>query len=77
MNKFYAVFLVARQIGGEYIFIRSEKAFTTPEKATNHLENLKSQYVKDDKNVPVKLMTPNGEVECLCEIGVFDIIIEE
>ena len=32
---------------------------------------------KDGKNVPVKIMTPNGEVECLGEIGVFEITVED
>lgn len=77
MNKFFAVFLVARQINGEYVLIRSEKAFRTPEKANEYLQQLKSQYVNGDKTLPVKIMTPNGEVECYCEIGVFDILVED
>lgn len=77
MEKSYAIFLVARQVGGEYVFIRFEKAFKSSEKANAYLQTLKSQYTQGDKNIPVKIMTPNGEVECMCEVGVFDIITEE
>lgn len=77
MDPIYAVFLVARQINGEYVFVKFEKAFKNSTKAGECLQNLKSQYTKDGQNVPVKIMTQNGEVDCMCEVGIFDITVEE
>jgi hypothetical protein len=77
MEPIYAVFLVARQINGEYVFIKFEKAFKTPNQAGEYLQNLKAQYTKNGQNVPVKIMTPNGEVDCMCEVGIFDINVEQ
>lgn len=74
----YAVITVARQIDGEYVFIKTEKAFKSAKKADDLLRFLKKQYVDEEgKWKPQKVVTPQGEANCQCEVGVFEIEIEE
>lgn len=75
-EKIFHVIMVARQIDGEYVFIRSEKAFKDSDRANNFMQTLKDQYMKDGKTVPVMLMTPHGDIPCNCEIGIFEVKIE-
>jgi uncharacterized membrane protein len=73
----FCVLTVARQIHGEYILIKTERAFTTQEKANELLYVLKAQYTKDGKAVPITVTTEHGEIACHCEIGVFEVDLEE
>lgn len=76
--KLYAVITVARQIDGEYVFIKTEKAFRSAEKADGLLKNLKKQYATEDgKWRPQLISTQNGEATCQCEVGIFEIEVEE
>jgi 3-deoxy-D-manno-octulosonic acid (KDO) 8-phosphate synthase len=77
MGKIFAVITVARQIQGEYVFIRTEKGFEQASKADELLNIKKSQFAgPDGKPMPIKITTPHGEAECLCEVGVFEIETE-
>ena len=74
----YAVITVARQIDGEYVFIKTEKAYKSAKKADDHLKSLKQQYVdKDGKWKPQLISTAQGEATCQCEVGIFEIEIDE
>ncbi|RDJ35247.1 MAG: hypothetical protein DWQ19_10560 [Crenarchaeota archaeon] len=73
----FVVFTVARMIDGEYVFVKSERAFKTKEKADELLHVLKAQYVKDGKAVPINMQTEHGEVSCLCEIGAAEVELED
>lgn len=74
----HCVLTVARMIDGEYIFIKTERAFKESSKANDLMQVLKSQYTsKEGKTIPVVLMTPHGEVSCHCEIGVFEVNLED
>lgn len=76
--KLYAVITVARQIEGEYVFIKTEKAFKSAEKADALLKTLKNQYVdKEGKWKPQLITTNNGEATCQCEVGIFELDLEE
>jgi hypothetical protein len=78
MKKVYAVITVARQIEGEYVFIKTDKAFSSAEKADSLLKSLKSQFVdKEGKWKPQLISTPNGEATCQCEVGIFELELEE
>lgn len=78
MKKVYAVITVARQIDGEYVFIKTEKAFVSAQKADAMLKSLKNQYVTDDgKWKPQVVSTGQGDATCQCEAGVFEIEIDE
>lgn len=77
MEKLYAVITVARQVEGEYVFIKTEKAFKSAKKADEALKGLRSQFVTEDgKWKPQLLSTPQGDVTCQCEAGVFEIEVD-
>lgn len=75
-NTVYLILNIARQIDGEYVFVRPERAFVKKEMADELLQLLKSQSLKDGVQIPVNLMTPHGEVQCYMEVGVFEIKVE-
>ena len=76
--KAYAVITVARQIEGEYVFIKTEKAFLSAEKADKYLNNIKSELITNEgKWKPQLISTPNGQAMCQSEVGIFEIEIEE
>ena len=74
MEKFYALITVGRQVDGEYVFIKTEKAFKSAQKADAMLKILKAQYVTEDgKWKPQIISTSQGDATCQCEVGVFEI----
>lgn len=76
--KVYAVITVARQVEGEYVFIKTEKAFKSAQEADGLLKTLKSQYVTDDgKWKPQMISTVQGDAMCQCEVGVFELELAE
>lgn len=78
MEKLYAVITVARQVDGEYVFIKTEKAFESAQKADLLLRELKMKYVTEDgKWKPQVVSTSQGEATCQCEVGVFEIEVEK
>jgi len=77
MKTIYAVITVARQIEGEYVFIKTEKAFSSAEKADKLLKSLKKNYVTEEgKWKPQLISTQNGEASCQCEVGIFEIEVD-
>lgn len=78
MEKLFAVITVARQVEGEYVFIKTEKAFASAKKADDFLKTLKAQYVSEDgKWKPQNISTQQGDVICMCEVGVFELEVVE
>lgn len=76
--KVYAVITVARQVDGEYVFIKTEKAFKSAQKADECLKKIKNNTVAPDgKWMPQKIETQNGEAICQCEVGVFELDLED
>jgi hypothetical protein len=69
MNIF-AILSVARQVQGEYVCIKAEKAFLTATKAEEHANKLSKQFAET-------ISTPVGPIECVCERGVFELDVEE
>ena len=77
-NKLFCVITVARQIDVEYVFIKTEKAFKSAKKADALLKSLKNNYVTTEgKWNPQVISTPGGDATCQCEVGVFEIEVEE
>ena len=75
--KIFAVITVARQVDGEYIFIKTEKGFASGEKADQYLNSLKNQYATPDgKWKPQLIQTASGEATCQCEVGIFELEVE-
>lgn len=78
MQKLFAVVTVARQVEGEYVFIKTERAFKSAQKADSFLRSLKTQYATPDgKWKPQQVSTPQGDAICMCEAGVFEIEVDE
>lgn len=78
MSKVFAVITVARQVEGEYVFIRTEKAFKSAQKADALLKGLKNQFVTPEgKWKPQQVSTPQGDAVCMCEVGVFEIEVDD
>lgn len=78
MDKIFAAITVARQVEGEYVFIKTEKAFRSAKKADDMIKMLKAQYVTPEGRwKPQQVSTPQGEVVCMCEAGVFEIEVDD
>ena len=76
--KVYAIITVARQVDGEYVFIKTEKAFRSVEKADKYLKQIKSTLVdQNGKWKPQLISTPSGEAVSQSEVGIFELDIEE
>lgn len=67
---------IARQIDGEYVFVKIEGAFTDALKAEVLMQNLKKNMLKDGKVVPTVVNVNNEKIECLMEIGAFETELE-
>lgn len=70
MKKVFCIISVARQVQGEFICIKPEKAFTQASKADEYAKNLSKTYAES-------IQTPNGLINCICERGVFEITVED
>lgn len=77
-EKLFAVITVARQVEGEYVFIKTEKAFRQAGKADALLKKLKAEYVAENGAINiVEIATPQGDAKCFCEVGAFEIDLED
>lgn len=75
--KVFAVISIGRQILGDLVVIRTEKAFKQASKADSYVNKLRQEQTVDGKAKPIKISTPQGEVNCVCEVGAFEIEIED
>jgi len=76
--KVFVVITISRQIEGEYVFIKTEKAFTRASKAEELAKKLKSNFVDSEGKIkPVRIATSDGEAVCMGEIGIFDVELED
>lgn len=77
-QKIFCVITVARQVDGEYVFIKTEKGFRKASSADVLLTKLKKDYTTaDGKFKPVEISTPQGNAVCQCEVGAFELEIED
>lgn len=77
MSKIYAVISVCRQVEGEYVFIKTNKAFNSAQKADEFLKGIKGQFVTEDgKWKPQLVSTGQGDATCQCEAGIFELEVE-
>ena len=77
-NVFFAVITVARQIDGEYVFVKTDKAYKSAKKADKALSKLKAEYIdEENRPIPQEISTPQGKAICHLEVGAFEIIIDE
>lgn len=76
-DKVFAVFSVARQINGDVIFIRPEKAFKKASKADKYYSELHSQLSEEDGSYkPVTINSESGPISCMIELSKFVIEVE-
>lgn len=75
--KISVITSIARQIDGEYVFIKVEKAFTQSDKANLFMNSMKNSLLNNGKNKSVTLTVDNQQIECLIEIGLFEVELEE
>lgn len=68
--KVFAVISVARQCDGEYVVVKTEKAFLQASKADEYAKGLSKRYAES-------ISTPSGPIACICERGVFEIDVDE
>lgn len=68
--KVFAVVSVARQVDGEYIAVKPEKAFLQASKADEYSKGLSKKYAES-------VATPVGVIQCVCERGVIELDVEE
>jgi len=68
--KVFAVLSVARQVEGEYVVVKIEKAFLQASKADEYAKSLARAYTE---SIP----TATGPIQCVCERGVFEVDVEE
>jgi hypothetical protein len=68
--KVFVVMSVARQVQGEYVVAKIEKAFKKASKADEYSKSLAKRYTE---SIP----TPSGPITCVCERGVFEVDVDE
>lgn len=68
--KIFAIFSVARQVDGEYVIVKAEKAFLKASKADEYIKDLAKNYTET-------IQTPTANIQCVCERGVFELDVEE
>jgi len=73
----FCVLTIARQINGELVFIKTEKAFKKASKADEHVKTLNKGYREGDKYKPMKFSSEFGDIECFCVAGGFDLEVED
>lgn len=69
-RRIFCVITVARQVDGEYVAIKPEKAFLKASQADEYSKTLAKKYAEN-------VATPMGLIQCLCERGVIEIDVEE
>ena len=68
--KIFAIISVARQVDGEFVIIKAEKAFKKASKADEYAKGLAKRYTES-------ISTPSGAIACVCERGVFELDVDE
>lgn len=68
--KVFAIVSIARQVDGEYVVVKVEKAFTKATRADEEAKKLAKNYAET-------ITTPAGQIQCVCERGVFEIDVDE
>lgn len=61
----YVILSVARQVQGEFLLVKSEKAFSDKNKAEEFYNQLIKKYTEE-------IETPSGKIKCVCERAIFE-----
>ena len=68
--KVFCVITVARQVEGEMVSIRFEKAFKSVSKAEAYAKTLATNYTEN-------IQTQYGPIQFMCERGIHEFLVEE
>jgi hypothetical protein len=68
--KVFVVATIARQIEGEYVFIKIENGYKSAGKAEAEMKAKSKTYTE-------QIVTPGGPINCLCERGVFEVDVAD
>lgn len=68
--KAFIVSTIARQVDGEYVFVRLEKGYTRASEAEKYANSIAKKF---DETIPVPGV---GPVPCRCERGIMEVEIE-
>jgi len=75
-KKMFVVTVVARQIEGEYVFVTQKNVFHHMSNADTLAKELKKQFcTPDGKAIPQTISTPQGNADCHCDVGVFEVAV--
>lgn len=69
--RIFTIVNVARQINGEFVFVKIEKAFKDSKKAEEYLNSIENPRREIIQN------STGFSVECMCSYGIFDVEIED
>ncbi len=67
--KAFIVGTIARQVDGEYVFVRLEKGYEEANKADVMVKTLSKTFTEN-------IYAAGQQIPCLCERGVFEVDIE-
>ena len=70
MKNVFLIISVARQVQGEMVVIKPEKAFIDKVKAEDYYNKLIKKYTEN-------IETASGSVQCVCERAIFEMEIED
>ena len=68
--KVFIIATLAREIDGEYCFLKIDKGFTSANAAESFYNSTKLQFTE-------LIPTQNGDINCLCQRGIFEVDIQE
>lgn len=68
--KIFVIMSLARQTDGEFCILKAEKAFNQASKADAYVAGLAKRYAET-------ISTPSGDINCVCERGIFEMDLEE
>lgn len=68
--KIFCIISVARQVDGEFVIVKTEKAFKQASKAEEYANALSKRYTES-------ILTVSGPIACVCERGIFEIEVED
>jgi len=68
--KIFCVVTIARQLEGDILSVKFEKAFLQASKADDYAKSLATNYTEN-------VSTPNGMIQFVCQRAVYDIDVEE
>ena len=76
--KIFITLSVCRQMNGEDVLIRTEKAFKNAGAADQLVKQLNKNYqTPEGKYKIMKIPTDHGEIDCYSTAGAFEVELEE